>query len=79
MAEETQTEQSRAYFYRNFTYTRDHLVRDYLAELHNYHDDSREYSQRTARLSAPLAQCSPVALFWLLHHMDYLASQHINI
>jgi hypothetical protein len=40
MAEESQTEQSRAYFYRNFTYTRDHLARDYLAELHNYHDDS---------------------------------------
>ncbi|ASD61918.1 TPA: cytoplasmic protein [Enterobacter kobei] len=52
MAEESQTEQSRAYFYRNFTYTRDHLARDYLAELHNYHDDSWEYPQRAARLSA---------------------------
>jgi hypothetical protein len=52
MAEESQTEQSRAFFYRNFTYTRDHLARDYQAELHNYRDDSWEYPQRAARLSA---------------------------
>ncbi|EPB5869142.1 MULTISPECIES: hypothetical protein [Enterobacter cloacae complex] len=63
MAEETQTEQSGAYFYRNFTYTREHLARDYQAEVQLYSYDSREYPQRAARLSAPLAQCSCVALF----------------
>jgi len=52
MAEESQTEQSRAYFYRNFTYTRDHLARDYRAELLHYRNDSWEFPQRAARLSA---------------------------
>lgn len=52
MAEESQTEQSRAYFYRNFKYTREHLARDYQAELQLYSDDSWEYPQRAARLSA---------------------------
>lgn len=52
MAEESQTEQSRAYFYRNFTYTLEHLARDYQAELQLYSDDSWEYPQRAARLSA---------------------------
>nr|QVQ59883.1 hypothetical protein [Enterobacter cloacae complex sp.] len=40
MAEESQTEQSRAYFYRNFKYTLEHLTRDYEAELLRYSDDS---------------------------------------
>ena len=52
MAEESQTEQSRAYFYRNFKYTLEHLTRDYEAELLRYSDDSWELPQRAARLSA---------------------------
>ncbi|CAM7181190.1 MULTISPECIES: hypothetical protein [Klebsiella] len=52
MAQESQTEQSRAYFYRNFTYTIEHLTRDYQAELQRYSDDSWELPQRAARLSA---------------------------
>lgn len=52
MAEESRTEQSRAYFDRNFKYTLEHLTRDYQAELQLYSDDSWEYPQRAARLSA---------------------------
>ena len=52
MAQESQTEQSRAYFYRNFTYTIEHLTRDYQAELQRYSDYSWELPQRAARLSA---------------------------
>ncbi|WP_279511219.1 cytoplasmic protein [Klebsiella pneumoniae] len=52
MAEESQTEQSRAYFYRNFKYTLEHLARDYQAELQRYSDESWEFPQRAARLSA---------------------------
>ncbi|PJX61498.1 cytoplasmic protein, partial [Klebsiella sp. E-Nf3] len=52
MAQESRTEQSRAYFYRNFTYTIEHLTRDYQAELQRYSDDSWELPQRAARLSA---------------------------
>lgn len=40
MAQESRTEQSRAYFYRNFKYTIEHLTRDYQAELQRYSDDS---------------------------------------
>lgn len=36
MAQESQTEQSRAYFYRKI----EHLTRDYQAELQRYSDDS---------------------------------------
>ncbi|STT78433.1 YadA [Klebsiella pneumoniae] len=42
----------RAYFYRNFKYTLEHLTRDYQAELQLYSDDSWEFPQRAARLSA---------------------------
>lgn len=52
MAQESRTEQSRAYFYRSFTYTIEHLTRDYQAELQRYSDDSWELPQRAARLSA---------------------------
>ena len=52
MAEESQIEQSRAFFYRNFKYTLEHLARDYQAELQLYSDDSWEFPQRAARLSA---------------------------
>lgn len=52
MAEESQTEQSRAYFYRNFKYTLEHLARDYQAEQQRYSDESWEFPQRAARLSA---------------------------
>ena len=52
MAEGSHIEQSRAYFYRNFTYTRDHLARDYRAELLHYRDESWDLPQRAARLSA---------------------------
>ncbi|HHG8682602.1 TPA: cytoplasmic protein, partial [Klebsiella pneumoniae] len=52
MAQESQIEQSRAYFYRNFKYTIEHLTRDYQAELQRYSDDSWELPQRAARLSA---------------------------
>lgn len=52
MAQESRTEQSRAYFYSNFTYTIEHLTRDYEAELQRYSDDSWELPQRGARLSA---------------------------
>lgn len=52
MADESQLEQSRAYFFRNYTYTKEKLARDYQAELSAYRDDNWEAPQRAARLSA---------------------------
>lgn len=52
MTQESPTEQARAYFYRNYQYTREHLERDYRAELLSYRDDTWDAPQRAARLSA---------------------------
>ncbi|EDZ1687065.1 cytoplasmic protein [Salmonella enterica] len=52
MIERTPIEQARSYFFSQCQYTEEHLERDYQTEILRYSDDTWEYPQRAARLSA---------------------------
>ena len=52
MANDSSTELARAHFFSHFSYTRNDLAGDYDTELLRYRDDTWDYPQRAARLSA---------------------------
>lgn len=63
MIERTPIEQARSYFFSQCQYTEEHLERDYQTEILRYSDDTREYPQRAARLSAAVKRYKTYQMF----------------